>query len=537
MDDLNKLIRQILDDVRSSWRFRWWALGVGAAICLIGWTIVLTIPNTYEANARVYLNSQSALRPLLQGLAVTPDVESDLALVRQALLSRPQLEKVARITELDLHVRSDEDKERLIAGLQKNIVVQSDSRLRNSATDGLYRISFTHSNRAKAVAVVQKMLDSFVEDTLGTKRTGQEDAQRFLQDQIADYEKRLSQAEETLSEFKKKNVGSMPDDRGDYFVRMQRELSELETARSHLLAAEARRGELSRQLSGEEPFMFGFDAVNTNATDTRVSGDLTARIQELELRLQGLLLRFTEKHPEVIAVRNTLSDLRAQQEAEVERVRRDRKVSTGMSSSFKANPVYQSMDLEMKRTSIQIAELKQDVGQREVRVSELRRKVDMVPEVEAQLARLNRDYEVTRAQYQQLLQRLETAKLSESADRTGIVNFQIIEPPTLQLEPVSPKRVLLLSTIFVFGVAAAAVLAYGMNFFRPVFVSTKRLAEVTGLNVLGSIGRLGSNESRARRHREVVWFAGASAVLLVVFMVVVVLSNYNGGRLLEQLHS
>ena len=537
MDDITKLITQVLDDIRSSWRFRMWALIVVTVVCVLGWSAVLTIPNIYEANARVYLNSQSALRPLLQGLAVTPDVESDLALVRQALLSRPQLEKVARATELDLGVRTEEDKERMIAGLQKNIIVSSDARLRNSATDGLYRISFQHSNRVKALAVVQKMLDSFVEDTLGTKRTGQEDAQRFLQDQIADYEKRLSEAETSLSEFKKKNVGSMPDDRGDYFARLQAEMGALETARQQMQAAEARRGELSRQLSGEEPFMFGFEDATTQSTGSRTSGDLAGRIQELEGRLEGLLLRYTEKHPEVLAVRNTLIELRSQQEKEIERVRRDRKVSAGMSSSFKANPVYQSMDLEMKRTSVQIAEVKQDVSLREARVSELRRRVDMVPEVEAQLSRLNRDYEVTRANYQQLLQRLETAKLSESADKTGIVNFQIIEPPAVQLEPVSPKRAILLVGVFIFGVAAAAAAAYGLNFFRPVFVSANRLSQVVGLTVIGSIGHLSSGDSRGRKRRDVFVYGGALAMLALVLVVLIAIGGYDGGRLFEKFQS
>jgi polysaccharide chain length determinant protein (PEP-CTERM system associated) len=534
VDDIQGLINKVWDEVRSSWRFRWWALAIGWVVCAIGWAVVMRMPNVYQANARVYLNTQSALRPLLQGLAVNPDVESDLALVRQALLSRPKLEKVARQTELDLHAVTSEQKERLISSLQKNITVQNDARVRNSNTDGLYRISFQYTSRKQALAVVQQLLDSFVEDTLGTKRTGQEDAQQFLRQQIADYEQRLSAAEESVSEFKKKNVGSMPSDRGDYFARMQAEMTELETARKLLGVANARLEELTRQLSGEEPFVFGFDAAATAGT-SEAAGDLHSRIQGLERRQQDLLLRYTEKHPEVLAVQRTLDDLRAQQLAEVEKVKREKKVSAGMSSSFKANPVFESMEVERKKAAVQIAELREDVAQRTARVAELRREVNMVPEVEAQLARLNRDYEVTKSQYQQLLQRLETAQLSESADKTGTVNFQIIEPPMVQLEPVAPKRTIMLIAVLILGIGTSLAAAYGMNLLKPVYMSAESLEQGTGLTVLGSIMHAPADADVVRSRTAKLWLVCGAALLLVAFIAVYVVSTADGGRFLEQL--
>lgn len=537
MDDIQNLIAKIWDDVRSSWRFRWWALAAGWAICIAGWGFVLSIPNTYQANARVYLNTQSALRPLLQGLAVNPDVESDLALVRQALLSRPKLEKVSRETGLDLQAKTDEQKERLIASLQKNITVQNDARVNNSATDGLYRISFKYASRSQALAVVQHLLDAFVEDTLGTKRNGQEDAQTFLKQQIAEYEQRLSTAEENLSEFKKKNVGSMPDDRGDYFARLQTELVGLESARKQLSIATARLDELNRQLSGEDPFVFGFDANATASGNNEGSGDLSARIQTLEGRLQELLLKYTEKHPEVVAVQNTLKDLRAQQAAELDKVKREKKVSAGLGSSFKSNPIYQSVSIEQKKASVEIAELKQDVAQREARVADLRRKVDMVPEVEAELSRLNRDYDVTKTQYQQLAQRLETAQLSESADKTGTVNFQIIEPPAVQLEPVSPKRMLMLGAVFVLALGTAAALAFAMSLLNPVFVSARSLEARTNLPVLGLIANAEPAELADQKRKHMWVFAAGTVMLVVTFGAVAALSLADGGRILEQLLS
>jgi hypothetical protein len=133
------------------------------------------------------------------------------------------------------------------------------------------------------------------------------------------------------------------------------------------------------------------------------------------------------------------------------------------------------------------------------------------------------------------VQRLETAKLSESADRTGIVNFQIIEPPAVKFEPVSPKRTILLIGVLILGIGAAAALAYGANLLRPVFVSTQRLAQSTGVAVLGAVGHSAFEMDRARTRKDYLLFAAASLSLVGAFIVVTAFTLYDGGRLFEQL--
>ncbi len=516
---MHQLIVKLLNDIRGSWRFRWYALAIAWALCLVGWVVIFLIPNVYEANARVYVDTQSALRPLLKGLAVEPDVDSELALVRSALLSRPRLEQVARDTDLSIRAKTPEDMQSLIGNLQQRIVIQADSRNANSSTDGVYRITFRDVSRDKGVQVVERLLNSFVEDTLGNKREGQAGAQRFLKGQIADYERRLAEAESKVADFKKLNVGKMPDDRGDYFGRMQNEMSEADNVRRQLVLAEARRDELNRQLSGEEPFMFGFEDSSSRQSQGG-RGDVAARIQELQRREEDLLLRYTEKHPEVIAVRSTIADLTKQQEAELARVRGGKSATGSLSQSLKTNPVYQGIRVELNRTEVQIAELRRDLSQRQGRLTDLQRLVNNVPEVEAELTRLNRDYEVTRTQYQQLVQRLETAKLSEDAARTGTVSFQIIDPPASLPEPVAPDRALLLAGIFVLALAAGFGAAYLLNLVRPVFYDVRTLTEALGLPVLGPITRAWAGQARLRERTQLVAFSCGGALLVVLFALV-----------------
>lgn len=521
-----EFLNDLLDEARGAWRYRWWGVGAAWALCVIGWFVILLIPNQYEASARVFVDTRSILRPLLEGLAVNPDVASGLDLVRAALLSRPNIEKVARETDLDLRARSAQQRDQLIRDIQERITIMPvDARATAQPGEGLYQIGFQDKDRLKSIEVVQTLLNSFVEDALGEKRAGQETAQRFLETQIAEYEKRLTEAEDRLAEFKKQNVGMMPDARGDYFSRLQEETLTLDGLRSQLAVAERRRSEIKRQLSGEEPFLFGFDTGAEQSTATGSGGDLTFRIQELEKSLDELLLRYTEKHPEVISMRSTLEELRRRQEEEIARVKASGRGTGSLSSSLKTNPVYQSLELELNRTEVRVAELRQELAEAQSRVGGLKRRVDTVPVVEAELARLNRDYEITRQRYLELVQRRETAAMSEDADRTGTVKFQVVDPPAADFKPIAPNRPFLLVAMLLVGLAAGGALTYLLNQIKPVFHSVRSLAETTGLVVLGAVSRAFEERHRMERRREMLMFSTAMISLLAAFGVIYILQG------------
>jgi polysaccharide chain length determinant protein (PEP-CTERM system associated) len=520
---MQEIIIKIIDDIRGSWRYRWVGLSAAWVCCLAGWAFVMTMPNVYEAKARVYVDSRTVLGPLLRGLALDPNVESELSVVRQALLSRPSIEKVARKTDLDLRATTPEEKEALLNSLLQRIRVTTEVRTPSSATDGVYAIAFQDHSREKAVAVVETLLNTFVEDTLGTKRTGQESAQRFLDDEIAELERRLSEAETRLADFKKRNVGVMPDSQGDYFARLQAEMLERDGVVRALRLAESRRAELQRQLSGEDPFLFGFDT--QPAAQEADTGDLAFRIREMEARLEQMLLRYTEKHPEVVALRATIDELKGRMEEEIARAQSTRRASASLASSLKSNPIYQGIQAEMNRTDVQIAELRQELAERNQRVAELQRLVDTVPEVEAELARLNRDYEITRQRYLELVERRETAKLSESAEKQGVIKFQIIDPPIVGLEPVAPPRAVFLIGVLLAGLGAAGALMYGLNLLHPVYLNTRVLAAHTGRTVLGAVSRTWPESEKAQMQRRAVLFSGAASLLIVSCVLVVALNG------------
>jgi polysaccharide chain length determinant protein (PEP-CTERM system associated) len=537
---MQALVEQVVNELRGAWRFRRFALAIAWGVCLFGWFVVYAIPDTYESHARVNVDTRTALRSVVDGLVVNMDVEAQLNLVRQSLLGRANLEQVAHEVGMDITARTGADRDALLNSLIARIEIaleppmNRDPRIPNT----LFRISFTDHDRQTALKVVDVLLNSFVEDTIGSDRSGTASAQRFLREQLAEYGRRLADAESQLAEFKKKNVGLLPGDEGGYFVRLTTEMQEVKRLQGALAVAASRRDELQRQLRGETPFVPPAEGGATGPRNTQAGGpnapqDTATRIQETQARLDDLLLRYTEKHPEVIATRETLDSLKARQKEELAALRRGDAGAAALANAS-SNPVYQNIQTQLNQAEVEIAALRSQLQDRQRNEAELRRLVDTAPEVEAEYARLMRDYDVTKTQYNALLERLERARLSGDAEQTGVVKFNIVDPPTAGFRPVFPNRPLFLAVVLIVGIGAGCGVAYLMHMMRPVFVTSRTLGEITGLPVLGSVTRSWVEKYRAQLRTGLLRYSIASALLLVVF-VAVVAAQQPGSRLLRQL--
>ena len=112
-------VDRVIEEIRGAWRFRWIALSAAAAVALIGWTIVFALPDRYAADARVFVDTRTALKPALQGLTTDQNVDAQINYVRQSLLEGPQLERIARQTGvLPANVTDERTKARILDALK-----------------------------------------------------------------------------------------------------------------------------------------------------------------------------------------------------------------------------------------------------------------------------------------------------------------------------------------------------------------------------------------------------------------------------------
>jgi polysaccharide chain length determinant protein (PEP-CTERM system associated) len=514
---MQELLAQVLTQARNAWRFRWYAVACAWVIAIAGWVYALSQPDVYEARARVFVDTDSVLKPLLSGLAVDTNVQNRVAMMSQVLMSRPNLEKVARETDLYLRAPTPEAFARLVDTLPARITLQGGGR------DNTYALRYSDTDPAMAQRIVQTLLDAFVEDTLGVKRADTDSAQEFLQGQIGEYETRLREAEDRLAKFKKDNVGLLPGETGDYYTRLQGAQGRVAELRSKYRLAEERRIELTKQLEGEEPTFGMFE-------ESSPGGATDARVAEYRRQLDQLLLQYTEKHPRVIALKETMANVEARVAAEVDKKQRTtsapKNAQEAMVRALDINPVYQSLRVELSKTQVELAELREQISEYQSAVNNLHGKVDTIPQIEAELTRLNRDYEVNRAQHQQLLQRLEAARLSESAEAsTENVKFRILEPAMLPLIPTGPNRGLYMTAALFGALGAGLALAIVLGQLNPVFLSRAMLKNVTGLPVLGTISFLEPQVARSFLRREPVLVGAAFAGLLGAYLLTVALAG------------
>ncbi|MDJ0941252.1 MAG: GNVR domain-containing protein [Woeseiaceae bacterium] len=511
---MQELIRQIVAQLKGSWRFRWTAMVIAWLICLFGWLAVYALPDTYESEATLYVDTSSTLRPLLEQMTIGNDVLSRVEMVRTAMTGRPLLLRVARDTDLHLRAGTPEQMDNLIEGMRERISILNDPRRDPS----LYNIRYRDESPVAAQAVVGSMLNMFIEDSLGESRVDTEKAQAFLRQELQKLEQDLQRAETELAEFKKQNVGKMPGESGTYFERLQSSMDELEATQSTLRLARRKHDALIQQLAGEQPLL---------DSSTGQQSELDQRISDNQSRLEELQLRFTDLHPDVIAVKESLEQLRAQKQAQLDELAAGD--GTGIASD---NPVFQNIQIELTTVNVQIETLLEQEATQQRRIAELRELIDVLPQVEAQLARLTRDYDVHQVQYQDLLQRLEIAELSESAEQSDEVQFRIIDPPRLPDDAVAPNRPLLLLVVLVGGLAAGAGLAFLGNQLKPVFHDVMSLRDVTGMPVLGSVTGLRTQGRNAGRSRQVTAFSFALLMLCAAF-VGVFLFHETGGALVR----
>ena len=506
---MNEQIQQLRAFVRTVWPYRWPALVLAAVVCAVGWTVVYLLPSQYEVTAKVFVDTRSMLRPLLRGIAVDTNLVQDSALLmRRTLLTRPNLEAVARRTDMDLKAKTPEQFDQMIIDLGNALSISG------TTQDNIYQIAYKSDQPKLAKRVVEALLNTFMESTLGDTRVDTASTQKFLDQQIAAYETKLVAAEDRLRDFQRKNMGVMPNAKQDYFGRLQQADQQLADARLQLDEATHRRDELAKQVNGDEP-VFGIMESQASAVSSPEIAQLDARLDKLRQSLDDLLTRYTDKHPDVIAIRDQIAKLEADRKKESDKLS---KLQAAAPTPLNQNQAYSDLKVQLAAADGDVAALTTRVHEFEKRVADLKKLANTVPEVEAELKRLNRDYGLNKQQYDELVKRREAARISEDVAKSADqVTLKIIEPPKIPLVPTGPDRLRLASIVFVLSLGSGAGLAFLLSQIRPRFYTSQALREFADIPVLGVVTLLQSGRQRAERRMELAMFTLMLLMLVAVF--------------------
>ena len=500
---MQEVLSRLLTELRNAWRFRWRALLIGWLVALGGWFYVYSLPNEYQASAKVHVDTTSVLRPLLSGLAVQPDLNQAVNLLTRTVLSRTNLEQIARKSNLDLGGLTQAQKDRLLNTLKDSI------HLRNSGMD-LYTIDYANPKPDVAMTVVQEVLNIMMADALGTTTQSSTAAQKFLNEQVAAYADKLNKAEQKLAEFKRKNIGFLPSESGNYFGQLQSAQQKLEQLRNQLAIALSQEQALRRQTK----------SMIRPENDPLIQG-LNQRILDDEQKLSSLLTQYTSQYPGVLAMKERIR---------LEKKQRDELVAKFMKNKNNAyipsSPIYQDLFQQLNQKEVDVQALRTQISQTQSLIQKLKSGAGTMTEVEAQLGELTRSYQVTQKKYNELLNRLYTAQLSQSAQESGNpLKFQVIDPPVKPVLPVGPKRHRMAFLVLVAAFFAGGAFAYLSAMLKPVFMTRAEITEMLALPVIGAVSFASSAAYAARQRRGVVLFGVGGLVLLLAGLLAVVYAN------------
>ena len=501
---MEELTAQLFVYLKGIWKYRWIAVIAAWVVAIAGWVIVYKLPDDYQASARIYVDTQNVLKPLMAGMTISPDLQQQVSIMSRTLISRPNVERVVRMVDLDIKAKDVKDQERLVKELMDKI------KLGTTGRDNLFTIHYNNQNPRLAKDVVQSLLTIFVEGGLGDKKQDSSSALRFIDEQIQSYEEKLIAGENSLKAFKQKNIGMMPQQGSDYYSQLAVATEDLNKTRLELREAEHARDAIKRQITGDEPVMM---VDQSDSGSPIVNVELDSRIGALNKNLDALRLNFTEIHPDIVSTKRLIAQLEERKKEEAKLVVRNT-ADPGKNYS----PMLQQLNVALAEAEADVASMRARVEEYTARYDRLKSLSNALPQVEAELAHLNRDYQVNKSNYEKLLERRESAKISgELGSATDLMSFRIIDPPTVSDLPVGPDRSKLFSVVFLGSLLVGIGIAFVISQVRPTFHSPASLREITGRPILGSIPMIWTDQEKIKRKKRLYAFGLSLLSLLGLY--------------------
>jgi polysaccharide chain length determinant protein (PEP-CTERM system associated) len=510
----------LLSYLSGMWRRRWYAVAVAWAVCILGWAGVALMPDRYSVNAKVYIDTDTLMEPLLKGLTVHADSDQRVSIMLRTLLTRPNLEQIERIVDPGADSLSAGDMEAKLQRLERDISIKP------LGSKNLFDISYVNSDPDYAEAVTQATVNLLIESNVGDKRRDMEDAQSFLNTKIGEYETLLRDAERRRAQFKEQNIELLGGEHPDA-NRMDSARHELDQANHDLETATIRRNNLRTQLAGLPPTL-SLEAGQTIILGGGSNGweseriSLTQRVREQQKSLDELRSRYTEAHPDVVSAQRLLAQLKKDLAA----LPVDGPRVAGQRQQGVSNPVYEQLRVKLADEEGNVTLQEHRVTEATARIAHEKQQLETAAEVEAKYADLDRDYGIVRKNYEELLQRRESARLSQAVDnRRTNISFRLVEPPRRSERPIAPNRLLLNSAVLIGSIGAGLGLALMLTINAGAFITGSELGEEFGLPVMGVITRLQREGDRRQSFGMALRFGAAFGGLCISYIGVIIVLN------------
>lgn len=485
MFDISELPRPVIRYGVGLWRRRWLVVAGAWAAALAGWFAVWLLPDKYESRAQVNVQTESILEPVMNGITARPNYEQRVEVMRQQLLTRPNVEEIIYRAGLDKTIKARSDLDRRVK--MEKLIDWVASEIRIESPQNLYFvISYRFGEPVMARNVVDAVLNLLIEQDLGASLAEKEEARRLLDQQIERFGARLTAKEREVAAFRRGHADELAVAEGKARERERLE-ADLNRINEQMSQAQSRVATLQ----------------NVLAATPRVSAG--SELDQLKVQIAQLRSQYEESYPDIQVLKARIAQLE----------------NAGV-GALPDNPEYIRIRNELGAARDQLAALKERERAARADLEALAVTLGQAPGVEAELQRVIRDHEQMQKTYEELVQRRDRLALTASLGAGGQgVEYQVFERPTVALTPASPPRLLLILAVLALAFGAGAGAALGLVYLDRTFTQTADLKEKFGLPVLGSITAVRPGFARELARKDLLRLAAACAGLGLVALIYV----------------
>jgi polysaccharide chain length determinant protein (PEP-CTERM system associated) len=470
----------------------WWLVALPLLIGLgIGIVVYMQMPVRYRSETLITVVPQRVPESYVKS-TISTRIEDRLPAISEQILSRSRLERI--VTEFDLlkEQRSSMPLEDVVQEVRADVHVDPVGR-------ESFRVSFLSGDAKTAQKVTERLASLVIEENIRDREKFSDNTNQFLQSQLEEARRRLSEQEKKLEAYRKNYQGQLPTELTGNLQAIQNVQSQLAQTNQAINHARERRLLLERQIADAQSPEPTFPAVPGGP----ISDDAPAaqKLEAARANLEAVKRHYTAEHPDVRALERQIADLqvKAEQEAklpapkkplsptEVARQKRLKELQTDM----------ELIDREIAQGLSDVATLKRSIG-------EYQSKIDAVPSRETDLVALMRDYETLNKSYQDLLAKQEESKLAANLERRQIgEQLRIVDPASFPEKPSNQKE--RLAALFGGGLGGLllGILLVGFIEYRDSSFKTEEdVARVLTLPVLALIPVMMAGQSSPHPNRK-----------------------------------
>lgn len=484
----------IEDYFKVAWRRKWLIFFpfVLVSAGVTAWAILQ--PDIYRSSTLILVEPQRVPEAYVKSIVASP-VEERLGTITQQIMSRTRLQRIIDDFHLYPDARGVKAMEEIIEIMRKDVDLQVKGK-------DSFTVSYQGKDPRTVMMVANQLASLFIDENLRVREQQAEGTTEFLESQLRRLKEKLEEQEKAGQAYKERYMGELPSQQDANLRTLDQLQLQFQTNQETLKGVEERKFLVERQLAGLAQWA-ELDSYDTPVIRGAGPGAGPAapigpaRLEALKGQLAALRSIYSEKYPDVIRLRREIEE---EERKLAERASADDAAGGNEAKGrtvASPNPYHLSLTTQLESLKAELRSLRAEEGRLRQQIGVYRAKVEAAPRREQELAMLTRDYEITRQNYQSLLNKRLEAQVSENLERRQKgEQFRVLDPANLPQKPFKPNR----TRLILLGLAAGLGLGVGLAFLREYLDRSVReadeLKEYTQLPVLASIPLIAVSEVR-----------------------------------------